>query len=457
MLKHYKFFLAFENSEYSNYTSEKLWRGLYAGAVPIVFGAPNTREYMPHDDAVVMVADFASIAALADYIRRASADETLYARHHAWRTQPHWKPRFHAALSSGRQRLICNVCDYAAFHPKNAHLFASGASSSSYAPSLTGSRSSPPSPTPPVPLLAAASSSPRTPAFVPLRTPSPLGILPCSADGTISAPVGITIVQADNRLKVDLPPACVHMARSNRAYAATHGYPLVQQFGQRRDNVPPYWLKVFLLRDLMRTATTAWLAWVDSDASFHHPNCPIDAMLSRFPSGFSFIGMRDIPTLRGSFNAGVWFIKRSPQGQRILDAWVSAYRPDMWTQDDKGVWSTRDWFGGVAYEQGAFIGRVWPSFARDIFILDRGSMGIIGGMPTNAIGGADTYVVHYVGDFKSAFGDYLRGYHCSTGDCACPAGACNQSPRGRECNPEGYSRLFGAPTGVNLCPPHAPH
>ena len=36
----YKFFLAFENSNCKEYITEKFWRSLHYGLVPVVFGAP---------------------------------------------------------------------------------------------------------------------------------------------------------------------------------------------------------------------------------------------------------------------------------------------------------------------------------------------------------------------------------------------------------------------------------
>ena len=37
-----------------DYITERLWQGLRAGAVPVYFGAPNVRDYLPDRDAVVL-------------------------------------------------------------------------------------------------------------------------------------------------------------------------------------------------------------------------------------------------------------------------------------------------------------------------------------------------------------------------------------------------------------------
>eukprot|EP00937_MAST-01D_sp_MAST-1D-sp2_P002696 g2696.t1 len=58
MLSKYKFYLSFENTKDTNYTTEKLWQPLKMGTVP-------------H---------------LGDYLAEASKNKDLYMKHHAWRT-----------------------------------------------------------------------------------------------------------------------------------------------------------------------------------------------------------------------------------------------------------------------------------------------------------------------------------------------------------------------------------
>ena len=48
MSARYKFVVAVENAVCPDYVTEKLWRALEVGAVPIYHGAPNVREILPH-------------------------------------------------------------------------------------------------------------------------------------------------------------------------------------------------------------------------------------------------------------------------------------------------------------------------------------------------------------------------------------------------------------------------
>ena len=48
LLANYKFVVAVENAVCPDYVTEKLWRALEVGAVPIYHGAPNVRKFLPH-------------------------------------------------------------------------------------------------------------------------------------------------------------------------------------------------------------------------------------------------------------------------------------------------------------------------------------------------------------------------------------------------------------------------
>ena len=42
-----KFALAFENSRMEDYVTEKFFAAVEAGAIPVVYGAPNIAQYAP--------------------------------------------------------------------------------------------------------------------------------------------------------------------------------------------------------------------------------------------------------------------------------------------------------------------------------------------------------------------------------------------------------------------------
>jgi hypothetical protein len=85
VLPRYKFYLAFENSIAADYVTERVFHALVRGVVPVYRGAPNVREWMPDDDALIDASDFASARELADYLRQLDRDDTAYAKHLRWK------------------------------------------------------------------------------------------------------------------------------------------------------------------------------------------------------------------------------------------------------------------------------------------------------------------------------------------------------------------------------------
>ena len=61
----YKFTLALENSLLPHYMTEKIWEPLAAGSVPVYFGAPNARELLGLDSAVIFADEFANVEVTA--------------------------------------------------------------------------------------------------------------------------------------------------------------------------------------------------------------------------------------------------------------------------------------------------------------------------------------------------------------------------------------------------------
>jgi GR25 family glycosyltransferase involved in LPS biosynthesis len=111
ILHHYKFYLAIENSRDVDYVTEKLYQGLRAGAVPIYWGAPNVRMYLPHPSAALFFDDFPNVSALIDYVKRASADEVLYEQHMRWKAAPLSNDFMQRVVQRPVDGIFCQVCD----------------------------------------------------------------------------------------------------------------------------------------------------------------------------------------------------------------------------------------------------------------------------------------------------------------------------------------------------------
>ena len=78
----YKFAIAFENAICHDYITEKFWRPLYAGSVPIVKGSPTVRDWAPDTEHSIIVADeFVSPKALAEFLKFLDQNDSEYERY----------------------------------------------------------------------------------------------------------------------------------------------------------------------------------------------------------------------------------------------------------------------------------------------------------------------------------------------------------------------------------------
>jgi hypothetical protein len=66
-LKDYKFTLCFENSVFPGYVTEKIFDAIFAGSVPIYYGAPDIQKYIPAG-AFIDFRDFKDYDALYSFI-----------------------------------------------------------------------------------------------------------------------------------------------------------------------------------------------------------------------------------------------------------------------------------------------------------------------------------------------------------------------------------------------------
>ena len=112
-----KFVLVFENTKsITDYVTEKLSHALLAGAVPVVWGAPNVREFLPSNDSAIVVSGTElerSPQALASLLLRLDKDDDALARFHAWRSRPRsdLSPGFQWMLSHCVTRVGgCDAC-----------------------------------------------------------------------------------------------------------------------------------------------------------------------------------------------------------------------------------------------------------------------------------------------------------------------------------------------------------
>jgi Glycosyltransferase family 10 (fucosyltransferase) C-term len=108
--RHYKFVFATENAEVPDYTTEKYWYAIAAGAIPIVNGAPNAKDWMPPHSAIYTKDFNDNGTAIAEHILAVAANETAYAEYHAWRTDGQYHEPFERKILMSERNMACNIC-----------------------------------------------------------------------------------------------------------------------------------------------------------------------------------------------------------------------------------------------------------------------------------------------------------------------------------------------------------
>lgn len=136
--------------------------------------------------------------------------------------------------------------------------------------------------------------------------------------------------------------------KNHREYCERHGYTYVC-LDTYSETIPPYWVKAFLVRDLLPGYD--WVVWIDSDAVFESTApLPLD-------DGAFFISGGDKPQHRApaQMNVGVFAVKRCPVGLTFMEMWVSLYNPSRWKRGRDGAWKCLGKWAGEDYEQGSCI------------------------------------------------------------------------------------------------------
>lgn len=77
----YKFTIAIENGVCDDYVTEKFWRPILVGSVPIYFGSPLIRDWLPNNKSAILLEDFPTPKLMSEYIKKLLQDDRLYEEH----------------------------------------------------------------------------------------------------------------------------------------------------------------------------------------------------------------------------------------------------------------------------------------------------------------------------------------------------------------------------------------
>ena len=111
LLERYKVYFAAENSIENDYITEKVYDGLVSGAVPIYWGAPNVKEFIPSNSAIIVPPNYTNndIVSVAQTVKKIFDNETEYER---WTSFKHhdYEDWFKKRFSFTRVIDFCRLC-----------------------------------------------------------------------------------------------------------------------------------------------------------------------------------------------------------------------------------------------------------------------------------------------------------------------------------------------------------
>lgn len=110
--RRYKFAISLENCNCRDYVTEKLFRRLHLGVVPIYEPGPNSDAWLPSSKSIINVSSFGSIHALANELKRLDANATAYEEFLAWKQRGTRETQLGQALHNCIYPAdYCAVCD----------------------------------------------------------------------------------------------------------------------------------------------------------------------------------------------------------------------------------------------------------------------------------------------------------------------------------------------------------
>jgi hypothetical protein len=128
--------------------------------------------------------------------------------------------------------------------------------------------------------------------------------------------------------------------------------------------ISPYWYKVFVVNDFMKTNKYDYVFWLDSDTIINNFNIDLgEDILHKFDSDI-FVASDNIQY--DVVNAGVFIIRNSPIGKKFLEEWIDLYAPMC----EKGKGSLKGVWAMSCYEQGNLNKLIIEKYGKNTTFLD---------------------------------------------------------------------------------------
>lgn len=138
---------------------------------------------------------------------------------------------------------------------------------------------------------------------------------------------------------------------------------------QKYGNVPPWWRKVFFIRDLIKENNFDYIIWMDKDAAFADHQINVNQIIQNNPTYSFFISydpvfgnaINDVNSglfndltrnLTYHINTGVFIVKNDTVGNNIIDLWIEGYnnKKHLWSIKNKNTHCKKFTYGKFCYD-----------------------------------------------------------------------------------------------------------
>jgi hypothetical protein len=172
------------------------------------------------------------------------------------------------------------------------------------------------------------------------------------------------VLQYDNRQLTDLD---MHLINQNIEYCNKHQYKHL--FITQTFDLPPYWIKVYLINELLNSGNYDGILWLDTDACIHDYSTKLEDIII---AGKTFYFSPDKPVweISSIFNAGVFMVLNNSIGIGIMDEWMKCYNENVWRKNETDKWVTTGDWAGDAYEQGSFCTHILPKYTDQVHVFE---------------------------------------------------------------------------------------
>ena len=207
------------------------------------------------------------------------------------------------------------------------------------------------------------------------------------------------ILQYDNRALND---NMLELTKINKSYCETHNYEY--RFIDTSYDLPVYWIKVYLVNEILKTDKYDGVLWLDTDACIYNATIKLENLILE---NKSFYLSPDNKIWPAKFNAGVFMVLNTNTGKQMIEEWMKCYNEKDWTKDvNNNKFSTSGSWAGTVYEQGSFTNYILPKYNDEIKSFDGAYLQSFYS-DTLVDVDAKVFTLHFAGGFKKEISSFL--------------------------------------------------